>query len=85
MMARLQEIGAQLITLIGHSDTPLGHGGKPALVNFAADDTSSESFYIQALLVALSVMKARGEISEIQADGSPVRLLVIATNEELDD
>ncbi|MGB4826977.1 MAG: SIS domain-containing protein [Paracoccaceae bacterium] len=67
MMARLQEIGAQVITLIGHSDTPLGHGGKPALVNFAADDTSSESFYIQALLVALSVMKARGEISDYDA------------------
>ena len=67
MLGRLKEIGAQVITLIGHVDTPLGLGGNPALVNFAADDTSSESFYIQALLVALSVMKARGEIDDYDA------------------
>ncbi len=67
LLARLQEIGAQVITLVGHADTPLGQGGTPALVNFAADDTSSESFYIQALMVALSVMKARGEISDYDA------------------
>lgn len=64
MLDYLQKIGAQVITLVGHADTPLGLGGDPALVNFAADDTSSESFYIQALLVALSVMKARGEITD---------------------
>ncbi|WP_424988685.1 SIS domain-containing protein [Microbulbifer sp. S227A] len=62
MMDKLQEIGCTLITLVGHAETPLGLGGNPALVNFAEDDTSSESFYIQSLLVALSVMKARGEI-----------------------
>ena len=67
MLDHLKEIGAQVITLVGHADTPLGLGGNPALVNFAADDTSSESFYIQALLVALSVMKARGEISDYDA------------------
>lgn len=64
MLNRLKEIGAQVITLVGHADTPLGLGGNPALVNFAADDTSSESFYIQALLVALAVLKARGEIDD---------------------
>ncbi|WP_417277485.1 SIS domain-containing protein [Celeribacter sp.] len=62
MMDKLKEIGCTLITLIGHAETPLGLGGNPALVNFAEDDTSSESFYIQSLLVALSVLKARGEI-----------------------
>lgn len=67
MLNRLKEIGAQVITLIGHADTPLGLGGNPALVNFAADDTSCESFYIQALLVALSVMKARHEIDDYDA------------------
>ena len=64
MLDRLKEIGAQVITLIGHADTPLGFGGNPALVNFADDDTSSESFYIQALLIALSVMKARAQIDD---------------------
>lgn len=67
MLNTLKQIGAQVITLIGHADTPLGLGGDPALLNFAADDTSSESFYIQALLVALSVMKARGEIDDYDA------------------
>ena len=67
MLNQLKQIGAQVITLIGHADTPLGLGGNPALVNFAADDTSSESFYIQALLVALSVMKARAEIDDYDA------------------
>lgn len=66
MMDKLQEIGCTLITLVGHAETPLGLGGNPALVNFAADDTSSESFYIQSLLVALSVMKARGEIDNYE-------------------
>ena len=32
-----------------------------ALVNFAEDDTSSESFYLQSLLIALSVMRRMGE------------------------
>lgn len=67
MLTRLKEIGARVITLIGHGDTPLGLGGNPALVNFAADDTSSESFYIQALLVACSVMKARKESDDYDA------------------
>ena len=62
MLAYLKELGGRVITLVGHADTPLGQGGEPALVNFAEDDTSCESFYIQSLLVALSVMKARGEI-----------------------
>lgn len=67
MMEHLKEIGCTIITLVGHKDTPLGLGGNPALVNFAEDDTSSESFYIQSLLVALSVMKARGEIDNYDA------------------
>lgn len=67
LLGHLKGIGARVITLIGHADTPLGLGGDPALVNFAADDTSSESFYIQSLLVALSVMKARDEITDYDA------------------
>jgi fructoselysine-6-phosphate deglycase len=61
LLAKLKSIGARVITLVGHAETPLGQGGNPALVNFAADDTSSESFYMQSLLIALSLMKARGE------------------------
>lgn len=87
LLRRLKEIGAQVITLIGHADTPLGLGGSPALVNFAADDTSSESFYIQALLIALSVMKARNEIDDYDAilaemQGLPQALMATKRNFE---
>ncbi|TKT74450.1 SIS domain-containing protein [Aquamicrobium sp. LC103] len=54
--------GATVLTLVGHADTPLGKGGDHVFVNFAADDTSSESFYIQSLIAALAVMKHLGEI-----------------------
>ena len=37
--------GARVITLIGHADTPLGKQADRAFVNFAEDDTSSESFW----------------------------------------
>jgi fructoselysine-6-phosphate deglycase len=63
MLEKLKEIGATVLTLVGHEDTPLGRGGDESFVNFAEDDTSCESFYLQSLLVALSIMKFRGEIS----------------------
>lgn len=54
--------GATTITLVGHLETPLGRNADHVFVNFAEDDTSSESFYIQSLLIALSILKNRGEI-----------------------
>ncbi len=53
--------GARVISLVGHADTPLGTGADRAFVNFAEDDTSSESFYIQSLLIALSLLQQRRE------------------------
>jgi fructoselysine-6-phosphate deglycase len=63
LLAKLKAVGATTITLVGHKETPLGRDGDYSFVNFAEDDTSCESFYIQSLLIALSVLKARGEIS----------------------
>jgi len=59
-----REQGASIITLVGHRDTPLGEKADHAFVNFAEDDTSSESFYLQSLLIALSIMAHRGEIAD---------------------
>ncbi len=59
-----KERGARVLTLTGHADTPLADGADVSLVNFAADDTSCESFYLQSLLVALSVMDLRGELDD---------------------
>lgn len=53
--------GATVVTLVGNQATPLGEGGDHAFVNFAEDDTSSESFYLQSLFIALSIMRHRGE------------------------
>ncbi len=60
-MARAR--GAVVIALLGNGATPLGRGSDHVMVNPAADDTSSESFYIQSLLIALSLLKHRGEIA----------------------
>lgn len=62
LLEKLQGIGAKVITLVGYKETPLGQKGDFVFVNFAEDDTSSESFYLQSLLVALSVLKAQGEL-----------------------
>jgi fructoselysine-6-phosphate deglycase len=53
--------GARILTMVGHADTPLGRQADRTFVNFAEDDTSSESFYIQAMLLALSLLQHRGE------------------------
>ncbi|MFK8077169.1 MAG: SIS domain-containing protein [Granulosicoccus sp.] len=67
--------GAKTISLVGHKETPLGINSDHAFVNFAEDDTSSESFYIQSLLIALSIMKHRGEIDNYDRLLEEIRLL----------
>jgi fructoselysine-6-phosphate deglycase len=64
MLEFARKAGARIMTLVGKKETPLGEGGEHVFVNAAADDTSSESFYIQSLLIALSIMKQRGEIDD---------------------
>lgn len=56
--------GAATIALTGHDDTPVGRAAENVFVNFAEDDTSSESFYLQSLLIALAVMRERGELAD---------------------
>ncbi|CAN7445120.1 SIS domain-containing protein [Rhizobium sp. LjRoot30] len=67
LLAKVKEIGATVLTLVGHEETPLGKGGDHVFVNFAEDDTSCESFYLQSLIIALSIMKHRGEIDDYDA------------------
>jgi fructoselysine-6-phosphate deglycase len=67
LLAKLKETGATVLTLVGHAETPLGKGGDHVFVNFAEDDTSCESFYLQSLFIALAVMKHRGEIANHDA------------------
>lgn len=60
VLAYCKSKGATVIGLTAHAGTPLADGAEISFVNFAEDDTSSESFYLQSLLVALSLMKHRG-------------------------
>lgn len=62
-LAFAQSRRAKVIGLVGNKQTPLGLGSAHAFINSAEDDTSSESFYIQSLLIALSIMSYRNEIS----------------------
>lgn len=74
--------GATVLALVGDAATPLGEGADHVFTNAAADDTSSESFFIQSLLIALSLMQHRGEIDNYAAlleemQGVPAQLLGI--------
>jgi fructoselysine-6-phosphate deglycase len=61
VLAYCKSKGAMVVSLTAHAGTPLAEGADHAFVNFAEDDTSSESFYLQSLLIALSLMKHRQE------------------------
>ena len=61
-LAHCKQLGATVITLTGHADTPLAQEADVNLTNHAADDTSSESFYLQSLVLALALLHQRGEL-----------------------
>ena len=67
--------GAKVLSLVGHAGTPLARDATATLVNFAEDDTSCENFYIQSLLVALSVLHHRGEIKTYAATVAELKTL----------
>ncbi len=62
--AYAREVGASIVALTGRADSPLASLSHHCVVNEADDETSSESFYIQSLLLALAVMRQRGEFGE---------------------
>ena len=72
--------GATIVALVGHLDTPIADEADAVVVVGAADDTSSESFYLQSLILALTVMNRRGEYPDLagalaQLAGVPEALL----------
>ena len=58
-----KQAGATVITLTGKPDSPLARKADYNFSNDAADDTSSESFYLQSLIIVLAIMRARGEFA----------------------
>jgi fructoselysine-6-phosphate deglycase len=61
-----KEKGATTISLVGHAATPLANLTDYTFVNYAADDTSCESFYIQSYLLAFRLMYKRNEFPQYQ-------------------
>lgn len=57
----VQARGATVLVLTGNAQSPLARATPHAFINPAADDTSSESFYLQTLFIALSILNARAE------------------------
>ena len=64
-LAYCKERGATVITLTGHADTPLARDADHSFVNFAEDDTSCESFYLQS---ESACTQARAAVVKTQAD-----------------
>ena len=58
--------GAPTISLVGDGQTPVAQASRHCLVNFAQDDTSCESFYLQSLCAVLSILRHRGETTEYE-------------------
>ncbi|AXC49236.1 SIS domain-containing protein [Paracoccus suum] len=63
----LNERGVTTLSLTGHAETPLAREASYTYTNFAEDDTSSESFYLQTLVIALALLDEIGAISDYEA------------------
>ena len=71
----LKRCGVTTLALTGHPDTPLAREASHAFTNFAEDDTSSESFYLQTLIIALALLAETGAMADFDAVLAELRLL----------
>jgi fructoselysine-6-phosphate deglycase len=67
LIEKSHEVGATVLALTGHETSPIAAAADHNFTNFAEDDTSSESFYLQSLLVALSVLDHEGVGPDFEA------------------
>ncbi|SOC35707.1 fructoselysine-6-phosphate deglycase [Rhizobium subbaraonis] len=75
LLSFLKERGVKTLSLTGHKDTPLGRDADYNFTNFAEDDTSSESFYLQSLIIVLALLAERGEYADFDATVAELKLL----------
>jgi fructoselysine-6-phosphate deglycase len=75
LLAFLKERGVKTLSLTGHKNTPLGLDADYNFTNFAEDDTSSESFYLQTLLIVLALLAERGEYADFDKTVAELKLL----------
>ncbi|KAA9371185.1 SIS domain-containing protein [Ochrobactrum quorumnocens] len=75
LLAFLKKKGVKTLSLTGHKDTPLGLDADYNFTNFAEDDTSSESFYLQTLLIVLALLAERSEFEDFDDTVSELKRL----------
>jgi fructoselysine-6-phosphate deglycase len=75
LLGFLKDRGVRTISLTGHRDTPLAREADHNFTNFAEDDTSSEMFYLQTLLIVLSILAERGEYANFDATVAELQTL----------
>lgn len=75
VLAFAKRHGARVVALTGHADSPVARQADINFTNFAEDDTSSESFYLQSLLLALALREKRGEFAGLDRVIDQLQLL----------
>lgn len=59
--------GARVISFVGNAGTPMDVKSDISITTPTADDTSSETYLLQTLILALALMEARGETADLEA------------------
>lgn len=59
--------GARVLSFVGTAGTPMDEKSDISITTPAADDTSSETYLIQTLLLALALLAERGELADSDA------------------
>ncbi|WP_295127270.1 SIS domain-containing protein [uncultured Leifsonia sp.] len=75
VLAYAEERGAKVIALTAHAESPVGQQADFTFTAFAEDDTSSESFYLQSLVIALSILHRLGRYDGLESTLAELRTL----------
>ncbi|MFT4221008.1 MAG: SIS domain-containing protein [Microbacterium sp.] len=67
--------GARVISLTAHADSPVAVAADHTFTVSAADDTSSESFYLQSLVIALALLNRLGRYDAFDSTVSQLQSL----------
>jgi fructoselysine-6-phosphate deglycase len=87
LLAFLKARGVKTLSLTGHADTPLARDASHTFTNPADDTTSSESFYLQTLILAMALLAETGALSDydkIIAELKTLPALLVAAKEAFD-
>ncbi|MFT4214769.1 MAG: SIS domain-containing protein [Microbacterium sp.] len=67
VLEHAQQRRAHVLSLTAHADSPVATRADLTFTAFAEDDTSSESFYLQSLVIALALLSRLGRYNRLDA------------------